>query len=227
MGDGSKYGLNIQYKVQPRPEGIAQVFILAEDFLDGSDVCLILGDNIIYSDGLTDLLIKAKTIVKKEEKAIIFAYYVNDPQRYGVVTFDQEGNVISIEEKPENPKSNYAIIGLYFYPADVVELAKDIKPSQRGELEISSINQKYLEKNRLNVEVLGRGFVWFDTGTPDSLMQASNFIEAIEKRQGLKIGSIEEIAFRKKWINRNQLLDLAKPLIKSDYGKYLIRRVRN
>lgn len=223
FGDGSQYGLKLSYKVQPKPEGLAQAFILGEEFLDGSDVCLILGDNIFYGHGLVDILKKSLNIVEKERKSVVFGYYVNDPERYGVVEFDSNWNALSIEEKPKVPKSNYAIVGLYFYTSDVVEIAKNVKPSDRGELEITSVNQEYLQRGKLKVEVLGRGFAWLDTGTHDSLLEASNFIEVIEKRQGLKVACIEEIAYRNGWIDKEQMEKLLVPLLKSGYGEYLKR----
>ena len=223
LGDGSKYGLKLSYKVQQKPEGIAQAFILGEDFLKGEDACLILGDNIFYGHSMQDLLKRSINTVKNEKKSVIFAYYVKDPERYGVIEFDANGNVLSIEEKPKKPKSNYAVVGLYFYTSDVVEIAKSIKPSERGELEITSINEEYLKRGKLKVEILGRGFAWLDAGTPDSLLEASLFIQTIEKRQGLKIACIEEIAYRNGWIDKNQLKELAQPLIKSGYVEYLLK----
>ena len=225
LGDGSQYGLKLSYKVQPKPEGLAQAFILGEDFINEEDVCLILGDNIFYGHGLPEVLKKAVKTVKEERKAVIFAYYVKDPERYGVVEFDSKGNVISIEEKPKKSKSNYAVVGLYFYTPDVVQIAKKITPSDRGELEITSVNEEYLKRGKLKVEILGRGFAWLDAGTHDSLLEASLFIQTIEKRQGLKIACIEEIAYRNGWIDKNQLKKLAKPLLKSGYGEYLMRIV--
>jgi len=221
--DGSSLGINLNYKIQEKPNGLAEAFIIGEDFAGDDDVCLILGDNIFYGHGLTDILKKSKEIAKKEKKAVVFGYYVNDPQRYGVVEFDKNGNVKSIEEKPKNPKSNYAVTGLYFYPNDVVKKAKDVKPSQRGELEITTINEMYLKEDRLKVELLGRGYEWLDTGTHDSLLEASNFIEIVEKRQGLKIACIEEIAFINGWIDKRQLAKLAEPLKKTGYGEYLLK----
>lgn len=223
LGDGSNYGLKLSYKVQPKPEGLAQAFILGKDFLAGSEACLILGDNIFYGHGLTEILEKSVKTVKEEKKSVVFGYYVNDPERYGVVEFDKNGNAISVEEKPKQPKSNYAVVGLYFYTPDVVDIAPQMKPSARGELEITSINQEYLNRKSLKVEILGRGFAWLDTGTHDSLVEASNFIQAIEKRQGLKVACIEEIAYHKGWINREQLQALAEPLRKSGYGEYLLK----
>ncbi len=225
FGNGNQYGLRLSYKVQPRPEGLAQAFILGEEFLNGSDVCLILGDNIFYGHGLTEVLGKSVHTVIKERKSVVFGYYVNDPERYGVVEFDSRGNAISIEEKPKKPKSHYAVVGLYFYTSDVVEIAKKITPSARGELEITSVNQEYLQRGSLKVEILGRGFAWLDTGTHDSLLEAANFIEVIEKRQGLKIACIEEIAYRNGWIDEEQLKKLADPMVNSGYGEYIYKKV--
>jgi glucose-1-phosphate thymidylyltransferase len=219
LGDGSTLGINISYKIQPSPDGLAQAFILGEEFIGNDNVCLILGDNIFYGYNFSPMLEKAAIM---EDGAIVFGYYVNDPERYGVVEFDETGKVISIEEKPEKPKSNYAVTGLYFYSNDVVEKAKNLKPSKRGELEITDLNRLYLNENRLNVKLLGRGFAWLDTGTHDSLLQASNFIATIEQRQGLKVSCIEEIAFKKGFISKEQLLELAKPLSKNQYGQYLV-----
>jgi len=222
LGDGSELGLKLQYKEQPSPDGLAQAFILGEDFIGNDDVSLVLGDNIFYGHGFTDILSKAISNLKYDKKATVFGYYVNDPERYGVVDFDSNGKAISIEEKPNNPKSNYAVIGLYYYPNSVVEIAKNIKPSDRGELEITTVNQKYLEEGNLKVELMGRGYAWLDTGTHESLLEASNFIQTIEKRQGLKVACLEEIAFSMGYINKEQLLLLAKPLIKNEYGQYLV-----
>jgi glucose-1-phosphate thymidylyltransferase len=219
LGDGTALGIAISYKIQPSPDGLAQAFILGEEFIGNDNVCLILGDNIFYGYNFRSMLEKAATL---EDGAVVFGYYVNDPERYGVVEFDATGKVISIEEKPEKPKSNYAVTGLYFYSNDVVEKAKNLKPSKRGELEITDLNRLYLNENRLNVKLLGRGFAWLDTGTHDSLLQASNFIATIEQRQGLKVSCIEEIAFKKGFISKEQLLELAKPLIKNQYGQYLM-----
>lgn len=226
FGDGSKYGLNISYKVQPKPEGLAQAFILGEEFIGDENVCLVLGDNLFYGHGLSDLLKNAVNKVDKDGGGVVFGYYVNDPERYGVVDFDNSGKVISIEEKPKNPKSNYAVVGLYFYDNDVVKIAKNIKPSHRGELEITSVNQEYLRQNKLTVELMGRGFAWLDTGTFDSLIDAGNFIRIIEERQGLKIGCIEEIAYKNKWITEEMLLSLAAELNKNRYGSYLKKLVK-
>jgi glucose-1-phosphate thymidylyltransferase len=224
LGDGSDIGMKLEYIVQPSPDGLAQAFILGEDFIGTSDVCLVLGDNIFYGQGLIELFSKSVVHVKEENKATVFGYYVNDPERYGVAEFDRDGNVISLEEKPEIPKSNYAVIGLYFYPNDVIEKAKNVKPSHRGELEITTLNQEYLKEERLMVELMGRGYAWLDTGTHESLLEASQFIQTIEKRQGLKIACLEEIAFEKGYISKAQLLKLAEPLKKNQYGQYMIRR---
>ena len=222
LGDGGDLGIKLFYKEQPSPDGLAQAFIIGEDFIGNEDVSLVLGDNIFYGQGFTKLLEKSVENITNN-KAIVFGYYVTDPQRYGVVDFDKKGNAISIIEKPKDPKSNYAVVGLYFYPNSVVEIAKNIKPSLRGELEITSINQKYLDDQNLRVELLGRGYAWLDTGTHESLLEASNFIQAVEHRQGLKIACLEEIAFIKGYISKNQLLELAEPLQKNAYGEYLIR----
>ena len=224
LGDGSDIGIKLEYIIQPNPDGLAQAFILGEEFIGSSDVCLVLGDNIFYGQGLIELLSKSVGHVKKENKATVFGYYVNDPERYGVAEFDKDGNVISLVEKPDNPKSNYAVIGLYFYPNDVVKKAKMVKPSARGELEITSINESYLKEKRLMVELMGRGYAWLDTGTHESLIEASQFIQVIEKRQGLKIACLEEIAFDNGYISKEQLLRLAEPLKKNQYGQYMIRR---
>jgi glucose-1-phosphate thymidylyltransferase len=224
LGDGSDIGLEFSYIVQPSPDGLAQAFLLGEEFLDGDDACLILGDNIFYGQGMSNLLATSVKRAKEENKATVFGYYVKDPERYGVAEFDENGNVISIEEKPKNPKSNYAVVGLYFYPNDVVKKAKLVKPSDRGELEITTLNQLYLDENRLKVELMGRGYAWLDTGTHESLLDASNFIQTIENRQGLKIACIEEIAYEMGYIDKEKLLQLAKPLSKNQYGQYLIKR---
>ena len=218
--DGSHWGLQIEYAEQPSPDGLAQAFLIGEEFIGDSPVCLILGDNIFYGYEFSHIL---NEVSPKDNNAYIFGYYVNDPERYGVADFDENGNVLSIEEKPNNPKSNYAVTGLYFYPPDVVEKAKTLKPSARGELEITDLNKLYLEENKLKTKLLGRGMAWLDTGTHDSLLQASNFIATIEKRQGLKVACIEEIAYKKEYIDRNQLLKLAEPLKKNEYGQYLIK----
>lgn len=219
LGDGSQLGIRLAYKIQPSPDGLAQAFILGEEFIGDDNACLILGDNIFYGYNFRSILEEAAQL---QDGSIVFGYYVNDPERYGVVEFDSAGKVISIEEKPEKPKSNYAVTGLYFYSNDVVRKAKNLKPSKRGELEITDLNRLYLEENRLNVKLLGRGFAWLDTGTHDSLLQASNFIATIEQRQGLKVSCIEEIAYKKGFISKEQLLELAKPLSKNQYGQYLI-----
>jgi glucose-1-phosphate thymidylyltransferase len=226
LGDGLSIGMKFSYKEQPSPEGLAQAFILGAEFIGNDDVCLILGDNIFYGAGIEKLLSDAVKTVSEENKASIFGYYVQDPQRYGVAEFDAQGNVLSIEEKPVNPKSNYAVVGLYFYPNSVVEIAKGIKPSARGELEITTVNQEYLHQNKLKTEIMGRGYAWLDTGTEDSLLEASNFIQTIEKRQGLKVACIEEIAYEKGYISKEQLLILAEEYKNNDYGTYLLNLVR-
>ncbi len=223
LGSGNEIGVNFSYAEQPSPDGLAQAFIIGDEFIGSDDVCLVLGDNIFYGHGFTDLLSKAKENIIKENKATVFGYYVNDPERYGVAVFDKSGNVTSIEEKPENPKSNYAVVGLYFYPNDVIKKAKYIKPSDRGELEITTVNQEFLKEERLKVELMGRGYAWLDTGTHESLLDASRFIETIEKRQGLKVACIEEIAYFMGYIDKKQLLKLAEPLKKNQYGQYLIQ----
>ena len=225
LGDGQELGLQLSYKVQPNPDGLAQAFIIGEEFIGTDNVCLVLGDNIFYGYGFSKTLQNAKRNVD-EGKSTVFGYYVNDPERYGVAEFDEGGVVTSIEEKPKNPKSNYAVVGLYFYTNDVVQIAKSIKPSDRGELEITSVNQEYLNRENLRVQLLGRGFAWLDTGTHDSLMEAGQFIETIEKRQGLKIACLEEIAYRMNYINKKQLLKLAEPLQKNGYGQYLLKLVK-
>ena len=224
LGDGSEIGLQLSYKEQPSPDGLAQAFIIGEKFIGTDDVCLVLGDNIFYGVGFSGMLQNARKNVA-EGKSIVFGYYVNDPERYGVVEFDSKGNVISIEEKPKDPKSNFAVVGLYFYTNDVVQIAKNIQPSKRGELEITSVNQTYLQHKTLKVELLGRGFAWLDTGTHDSLMEAGQFIETIEKRQGLKVACLEEIAYRMKYINAQQVRKLAEPLKKNGYGQYLLNLI--
>ncbi len=223
LGNGKDWGISITYKIQPSPDGLAQAFILGESFIGSDDVCLVLGDNIFYGYAFTRILYDSVKIVTNEKKAVIFGYVVSDPQRYGVAEIDTEGNVLSIEEKPVTPKSNYAVVGLYFYPNSVIEIAKNIKPSPRGELEITTVNQEYMNRKQLRMETMGRGFAWLDTGTHTSLIQASNFIETIETRQGLKVACPEEIAFHNKWITRAQLLVLAQPMSKNQYGQYLIR----
>ena len=224
LGDGSELGMRFEYVVQPSPDGLAQAFILGEEFLAGDDACLVLGDNIFYGHGLTELLAKSIKNIKDENKATVFGYYVSDPQRYGVAEFNENGDVISIEEKPKEPKSNYAVVGLYFYPNDVVKKAKDVKPSDRGELEITTLNQDYLNENRLKVELMGRGYAWLDTGTHESLLEASSFIQTIENRQSLKVACLEEIAYEMGYISKEKLLELAEPLKKNQYGQYLITR---
>ncbi|EGJ72141.1 glucose-1-phosphate thymidylyltransferase [Bacteroides coprosuis DSM 18011] len=225
LGDGSDYGVEFSYAEQPSPDGLAQAFLIGEEFIGEDDVCLVLGDNIFYGSYFTQLLATAVKSVKEEKKATVFGYWVDDPQRYGVVEFDQEGRALSIEEKPKQPKSNYAVVGLYFYPNKVVEIAKGIKPSARGELEITTVNQAFLESEELYVQKLGRGFAWLDTGTHDSLSEASTFIEVLEKRQGLKIGCLEEIAFLNGWISVEKLREVAQPMSKNQYGQYLLKLV--
>jgi glucose-1-phosphate thymidylyltransferase len=223
LGDGSDIGISFSYVKQPSPDGLAQAFILGKDFIGDDDVCLILGDNIFYGHDLTSILNSAVINSKSENKATVFGYHVGDPERYGVAEFDDNGRVISLEEKPSVPKSNFAVTGLYFYPNDVIDKVKDVVPSDRGELEITSLNQIYLEEDRLKVELMGRGYAWLDTGTHESLLEASKFIEIVENRQGLKVACLEEIAFEKGYINRQHLLDLAKPLQKNQYGQYLLK----
>ena len=222
LGDGHELGVSFSYAEQPSPDGLAQAFIIGETFIGDDAVCLVLGDNIFYGSGFSALLKASVHDAEQEEKASVFGYYVNDPERYGVAEFDATGHCLSIEEKPAKPKSNYAVVGLYFYPNSVVEIAKHIKPSDRGELEITTVNQEYLNRKSLQVKPLQRGFAWLDTGTHDSLSEASTFIEVIEKRQGLKVACLEEIAYRKSWITKEQLIEDAKPMIKNDYGKYLM-----
>lgn len=226
LGDGSDLGMRFEYKIQPSPDGLAQAFILGEEFIGDDDVCLVLGDNIFHGQGLSKLLQSARENVENEGKATVFGYYVDDPERYGVAEFDQDGNVISIEEKPTKPKSNFAVVGLYFYPNDVVQVAKNVKPSARGELEITSVNADYLEQNRLMVEIMGRGYAWLDTGTHDSLIEAGSFIQTIEKRQGLKVACLEEIAYEEGFIDAQKVKELAKPLSKTGYGQYLLKRIK-
>ena len=223
LGDGSDMGVKFEYAEQPYPGGLAQAFTIGEEFIGDDSACLVLGDNIFYGAGFTQLLNESVENVEKHGKATVFGYYVNDPERYGVAEFDAAGNCLSIEEKPEHPKSNYAVVGLYFYPNSVVEIAKNIKPSARGELEITTVNQEYLKRGDLKVQTLQRGFAWLDTGTHDSLSEASTFIEVIEKRQGLKVACLEEIAFKKGWIDSERLREVAKPMAKNEYGKYLLR----
>ena len=222
LGDGSNFGLRLEYAEQPSPDGLAQAFIIGEKFIGNDSVCLVLGDNIFHGNGLTTLLQSAVHTAEDEGKATVFGYWVSDPERYGVAEFDGEGNCLSIEEKPEHPKSNYAVVGLYFYPNKVVDVAKTIKPSARGELEITTVNQRFLNDKELKVQTLGRGFAWLDTGTHDSLSEASTFIEVIEKRQGLKVACLEGIAYRKGWITDDKLREVAQPMLKNDYGRYLI-----
>lgn len=222
LGDGSNFGVRLEYAEQPSPDGLAQAFIIGEKFIGNDSVCLVLGDNIFHGNGLTSLLQSAVRTAEDEGKATVFGYWVSDPERYGVAEFDGEGNCLSIEEKPEHPKSNYAVVGLYFYPNKVVDVAKTIKPSARGELEITTVNQRFLNDKELKVQTLGRGFAWLDTGTHDSLSEASTFIEVIEKRQGLKVACLEGIAYRKGWISEDKLRKVAQPMLKNDYGKYLL-----
>ena len=226
LGDGSDYGVRFEYAEQPSPDGLAQAFIIGEDFIGNDSVCLVLGDNIFYGQSFTRMLQEAVRTVEEEQKATVFGYWVADPERYGVADFDKDGNVLSIEEKPTNPKSNYAVVGLYFYPNKVVDVAKHIQPSPRGELEITTVNQEFLNDHQLKVQLLGRGFAWLDTGTHDSLSEASTFIEVIEKRQGLKVACLEEIAFRKGWIDAVKLKELAAPMIKNQYGQYLLKLIK-
>jgi glucose-1-phosphate thymidylyltransferase len=223
LGDGSDYGVHFEYAEQPSPDGLAQSFIIGEKFIGNDAVCLVLGDNIFYGSGFTRMLRDAVHDAETNDKATVIGYWVNDPERYGVAEFDKEGNCLSIEEKPANPKSNYAVVGLYFYPNRVVEVAKHIKPSARGELEITSVNQEFLSAGELRVQTLGRGFAWLDTGTHDSLSEASTFVEVIEKRQGLKIACLEDIAFRNGWISKERLAEIAKPMLKNQYGQYLMK----
>lgn len=222
LGDGSDYGVHFEYAEQPSPDGLAQAFIIGEKFIGNDSVCLVLGDNIFHGAGFSALLHNSVKEAEVNGNATVFGYYVNDPERYGVAEFDKDGNCLSIEEKPEHPKSNYAVVGLYFYPNSVVKIAKNIKPSKRGELEITSVNQEYLRRNTLKVQTLQRGFAWLDTGTHDSLSEASTFIEVIEKRQGLKIACLEEIAYNQGWIDAEKLKQVAQPMLKNDYGKYLM-----
>ena len=223
LGDGSDCGVHFEYAEQPSPDGLAQAFIIGEKFIGNDSACLVLGDNIFYGSGFTNLLRKAVTDAEENGKATVFGYWVNDPERYGVAEFDKEGNCLSIEEKPSNPKSNYAVVGLYFYPNKVVDVAKHIKPSARGELEITTVNQVFLNDKELKVQVFGRGFAWLDTGTHDSLAEASTFVEVIEKRQGLKVACLEGIAYRNGWISEEKMRELAKPMLKNQYGQYLLK----
>lgn len=223
LGDGSDYGVRFEYAEQPSPDGLAQAFIIGEDFIGNDSVCLVLGDNIFYGQSFTRMLQEAVRTVEEEQKATVFGYWVADPERYGVADFDKDGNVLSIEEKPTNPKSNYAVVGLYFYPNKVVDVVKHIQPSPRGELEITTVNQEFLNDHQLKVQLLGRGFAWLDTGTHDSLSEASTFIEVIEKRQGLKVACLEGIALRHDWITADKMRELAKPMLKNQYGQYLLK----
>ena len=225
LGSGEEIGMKFEYIIQPSPDGLAQAFILGKDFIGDEDACLVLGDNIYYGQGMPEILSNAVKAARDKSMATVFGYHVQDPERYGVVEFDSSGMALSIEEKPQNPKSSYAVTGLYFYPNDVVKKAQEVVPSDRGELEITSINQMYLDEGRLNVELMGRGYAWLDTGTHESLLEASRFIETIEKRQGLKVACIEEIAFEEGFISKEQLIDLAKPLAKNQYGQYLLNRL--
>lgn len=225
LGDGSDYGINFAYAEQPSPDGLAQAFIIGKEFIGDDSVCLVLGDNIFYGQSFSRMLEEAVITAEQENKATVFGYYVNDPERYGVAQFDPEGNVLSIEEKPVSPKSNYAVVGLYFYPNKVVDVASRIKPSARGELEITTVNQEFLKDGELKVQLLGRGFAWLDTGTHDSLSEASTFVEVIEKRQGLKVSCLEEIAYKKGWITKERLRELAAPLRKNQYGQYLLKMI--
>ena len=225
FGDGSQLGLKFSYAEQPKPEGLAQAFIIGEEFIGDDDVCMILGDNIFYGASLQKLLSQSVRTIKEEKKAVVFGYYVDDPERYGVAEIDEDGNVISIEEKPKQPKSNYAVVGLYFYPNSVVNIAKNVKPSWRGELEITSVNEEYLNHKQLKLQVMSRGYAWLDTGTHETLKEASSFVETIEHRQGLKIACIEEIAYSKSWVTRDTIVDIAEPMAKNQYGKYLLKLV--
>ena len=226
LGDGSDYGIRLEYAEQPSPDGLAQAFIIGEEFIGSDSVCLVLGDNIFYGQSFTRMLNEAVRMAEVEQKATVFGYWVSDPERYGVAEFDKEGNVLSLEEKPEEPKSNYAVVGLYFYPNKVVEVAKKIEPSARGELEITTVNQEFLKNQELKVQLLGRGFAWLDTGTHDSLSEASTFIEVIEKRQGLKVACLEGIALRQGWISADKMRELAKPMLKNQYGQYLLKVIQ-
>lgn len=223
LEDGSQFGVKFEYAEQPSPDGLAQAFIIGEEFIGNDDVCMVLGDNIFYGAGFTGLLRETVKMVEEQSMACVFGYQVSDPERYGVAEFDKDGNCLSIEEKPVPPKSNYAVVGLYFYPNDVVEIAKNVRPSARGELEITSVNQEFLNRGQLKVATLPRGFAWLDTGTHESLAEASTFIEVIEKRQGLKVACLEDISFNQGWISREKLREVAKPMAKNDYGKYLLR----
>ena len=226
LGNGSDYGVQFEYAEQPSPDGLAQAFLIGEQFIGNDSACLVLGDNIFYGQSFSKMLVEAVNKAEKENKATVFGYYVNDPERYGVAEFDATGNVLSLEEKPAHPKSNYAVVGLYFYPNKVVEVAKNIQPSPRGELEITTVNQEFLKDGELKVQLLGRGFAWLDTGTHDSLSEASTFVEVIEKRQGLKIACLEEIAYKKGWITPQQVKEVAMPMIKNQYGQYLLNLIK-
>ena len=223
LGNGDEFGVRFEYAEQPSPDGLAQAFIIGEEFIGDDNVCLVLGDNIFYGSGFSSQLRKSVEVCEKEGKASVFGYYVNDPERYGVAEFDKDGNCLSIEEKPTHPKSNYAVVGLYFYPNEVVEVARNIQPSARGEYEITTVNQKFLESGKLKVQTLGRGFAWLDTGTHDSLSEASTYIEVLEKRQGLKVACLEGIAYRKGWIDEAKMRELAQPMLKNQYGQYLLK----
>lgn len=227
LGDGSDYGVHFEYAEQPSPDGLAQAFIIGEQFIGNDAACLVLGDNIFYGSGFTRMLRKAVEDAEQNNKATVFGYWVSDPERYGVAEFDAQGNCLSIEEKPANPKSNYAVVGLYFYPNRVVDVAKHIKPSARGELEITTVNQEFLTAGQLKVQTLGRGFAWLDTGTHDSLSEASTFVEVIEKRQGLKIACLEDIAYRNGWVTKEQIVEIAKPMLKNQYGQYIMRMIES
>lgn len=227
LGDGSDYGIELSYAEQESPDGLAQAFLIGENFIGKDSVCMVLGDNIFYGQGFSPMLESAVKLAEQQNKATIFGYRVNNPKGFGVAEFDKEGKVLSLEEKPTSPKSNYAVVGLYFYPNKVIEVAKRIKPSERGELEITTVNQEFLKEDNLNVQLLGRGFAWLDTGTHESLAQASNFVEVIEARQGLKVSCLEEIAYRKGWITTDKLIELAKPMMKNGYGQYLIQLTKS
>lgn len=227
LGDGSDFGVKLEYAVQPSPDGLAQAFIIGKDFIGEDSVCLVLGDNIFHGAGFVEKLTEAVTLAEMQNKATVFGYWVNDPERYGVATFDKDGNCLSIEEKPEKPKSNYAVVGLYFYPNKVVEVAQEITPSARGELEITAVNQRFLNDGELKIQLLGRGFAWLDTGTHDSLAEAGSYIETIEKRQGLKVGCLEGIAYRKGWISEAKLREVAQPMLKNPYGQYLLKVIED
>lgn len=223
LGDGSDFGVNLEYAVQPSPDGLAQAFIIGKEFIGNDAACLVLGDNIFHGAGFVEKLRDAVRAAEEQKKATVFGYWVNDPERYGVASFDRDGNCLSIEEKPKNPKSNYAVVGLYFYPNKVVDVAREIKPSARGELEITTVNQRFLDDGELKIQLLGRGFAWLDTGTHDSLAEAGSYIETIEKRQGLKVGCLEGIAYRKGWISERKLREVAQPMLKNPYGQYLLK----